>query len=450
MVSVMSNLGTIREKELFEALRSRFGTDCVYRSPKFDKSGTQKELCDILILALPYAIVIQLKWLKATAEDFANGENADVKRDRLLRRMHKAAEQYKELSSALSHDAIITLPRVWSSDREGSFLLPLERIKKIVPLVIVDFEDQNYSDPEMRYADIPPVVTEVPTQIRGWGIVHSFLMTDFLRIVDQLFTVGDLLLWLRERDQLFTKFPKPILGYNELVLFALYLINNPLWQKIAGGSFDGVWIDDNDCFERVLVEKEVAFQKRRELFEKKDIVDMLVSRMAHVANRATIDETEVSPVAMDYLEYSGRVKCWPSMIKHDIARKFIEHLEKFSSGDRPLPCLGSYGFFDDLPPTGIVYYFGVAKFNDENAEIYCQDLFSRALAYIQQRGIRGTVSEFFILLTRKDRPAVCCKICPITDSDYRYAYSEEQLKQTRMSFSTEVFRLSEWDMIKGK
>lgn len=121
------NLGVVREKELLRALQLRFGTDCVYYSPKTGVAKTPKELCDIIVLALPYAIVIQLKWLKSTAEDFVEGEESAVKHERLLRRMHKAAEQYKELSSALSHDAIITLSRVWSANGNSTFQLPLQR-----------------------------------------------------------------------------------------------------------------------------------------------------------------------------------------------------------------------------------------------------------------------------------------------------------------------------------
>lgn len=445
-----NNLGTIREKELFEALQSRFGADCVYHSPKTGSVAAQKELCDILILALPYAIVIQQKWLKLTADDFVEGEDVFVKRGRLLKRMHKAAEQYKELSSSLSHEKIITLPRVWSTTGDGSFLLPLEKVKKIVPIVIVDFEDRNYLDPELRYTDIPPVITEVPTTIRGWGVVHSFLMADFMRIVDQLFTVGDLLLWLRERNKFFTECPKPLLGYNELTLFTLYLVNNPLWKKIAESHFDAVWIDDNDCFERVFRERETEFQKRKNLFEQKNILDVLLSQMAEVASREADAATKVSPAVLDFLEYSGRIKCWPSMIKHGVAQKLIEHLKKFQPHDLSFPFLGSYGFFDDLPVSGTLYYFGVAAFNDENAETYCCHLFCRALAYIKNRGEEERFSEFLVLLTRKDCPWVCCKMFPISASDYQYASSEEQLKQTRLSFSTEEFHLSEWDMITGK
>ena len=441
------NLGKVREEELFKALRSRFGVDCVYHSPKIDKGGSAKELCDVLILALPYVIVIQQKWLDVTSEDLSQGANAEVKRKRLLRRMQKAAGQYKELSSSFSHDAIITLPRVWSTNGAGTFLFPLERVRKIVPLVIVDFEDLNYLDPEKRYTDIPPVITKVPTQIKGWGLVHSFLLTDFIRIIDQLFTVGDLLLWLRERERLFTERPKTLLGYNELTLFTIYLVNNPLWRKIVESSYNGVWIDDNDCFERVMREKEIAFRKRRSLFEKKDIVDELVIHMANVANCEASDSVEVSPVIVGYLEYSGRIKCWPSMTKHDVARKLIEHLKKFKPVGKLLSILGSYGFFDALPVAGVVYYFGVAEFDDKNVEVYCCEVFFRALAYIQRRGLKGAVSELFILMTRKDRPSVCCKVCPISDTDYQYAISEEQIKHTRLSFSSEVFHLSEWDMV---
>lgn len=449
MEDEMNNPGHIREKELFKALQSRFGTDCVYHSPKTGSAATRKELCDIFVLALPYAIVFQQKWLKLTAEDLVEGENICVKRGRLLKRMHEAAEQYKELSSSLSHEKIITLPRVWSTNGDGTFLFPLEKVKKIVPIVIVDFEDRNYLDPELRYTDIPPVITEVSTQIRGWGLVHSFLMTDFMRIIDQLFTVGDLLLWLRERNRLFTECPKPLLGYNELTLFTLYLVNNPLWKKIVESHFDCVLIDDSDCFERILSEKATEFQKRRDIFEQKNVVDLLLARMADVASRETDAPTHVSSVALDYLEYSGRIKCLPSTTKHGVARKLVEHLEKFQPQDLSLPCLGSYGFFDDFPVAGTLYYFGVAEFDDGNAETYSCHLFCRALAYIKNRGEEERFSEFLVLLTRKDRPWVCCKMFPISGSDYQYASSEEQLKQTRLSFSTDEFHFSEWDIVSG-
>ena len=56
------------ENDLYELLCTQFGRDCVYLSPKFSKSGKEKEVCDILVLALPYAIAFQVKWMKFTAD----------------------------------------------------------------------------------------------------------------------------------------------------------------------------------------------------------------------------------------------------------------------------------------------------------------------------------------------------------------------------------------------
>ena len=86
-------------------------------------------------------------------------------------------------------------------------------------------------------------------------------------------TVGDLLIWLNEREKLLAMESRSFVGYNELTLFAIYLVKNPIWKKMMAS--DGVWIDDDDLFERVLKDQEAAFAKRKDLFGGYDFVNKL-------------------------------------------------------------------------------------------------------------------------------------------------------------------------------
>lgn len=167
MKEVVNN-GDLCEQSLYELLVSRFGGNCVFRSPKVYPHGQEKELADILVLALPYAIAIQSKWKKLTREDLL-GEKKDVYRNRLIKTMEEAASQFKELASSINQDMVIKLPVPWTSDVEECFELPLRCIENIVPVVIVDFEDEEYDNPDLRYNDIPPVIVKVPSQIEHWG-----------------------------------------------------------------------------------------------------------------------------------------------------------------------------------------------------------------------------------------------------------------------------------------
>ncbi len=102
-------LGKRVENELFQLLCLRFGCDCVCHSPTFCKAGGDKELCDILILALPYAIAFQVKWMKLTAEELT-GEKAEIKKERMIRRMRSAADQFSEICSVTQtdYDGVLT------------------------------------------------------------------------------------------------------------------------------------------------------------------------------------------------------------------------------------------------------------------------------------------------------------------------------------------------------
>lgn len=438
-----NGLGDIREAQLFEVLQKRFGEDCVYRSPKVDKKGGEKELCDVMILALPYAVVFQLKWMKQTAADLT-GEKAEVKRERLIRRMQEAAHQFTEFNSSLTQSKPTQLPRVWAKGN-GTYALSLDWIKYIVPVVLIDFEDDNYDNPKLRYTDIPPVITDVPSQIKNWGKVHGFLMRDFKRIVEQLFTVGDLLIWLNEREKLLAMESRSFVGYNELTLFAIYLVKNPIWKKMMAS--DGVWIDDDDLFERVLKDQEAAFAKRKDLFGGYDFVNKLESMLADSMEnmcRSMADQNLVR----DYLSYAGRVKCLAALEKWNMAYKFIEHLETYAPCGSAASTKVSYAFCSHYPLSRTVICFGVADFDEGNANAVCQHAFLRTLSYVALRGKQSEADEIMIILVRHDRPSVGCVLYTIDPSDYAKVLTGSELEKSRSTFSENEYKLSEWDVVR--
>lgn len=438
-----SKRGYEKERELFEFLCNRFGSDCVYQSPKIDKPCGAKELCDILVLALPYAIVFQSKWMQLTADDL-NGADAAVKKGRLIRRMENAAKQFTEFASSLKQSKSTVLPKVWIGNRNAeTFELPLQWIERIVPVVVIDFDDANYGNPQLRYLDIPPVILDVPSQIQNWGKVHGFLLKDFERIIQQLFRVGDLLLWLNEREKLFNG--KAFVGYNEMTLFMLYLYNRPLWEKLR--EFNGVWLDDNDLFERTLRKNEEEFNKRQKVFAEHDIVDVLEQELL-CATKDVLAKNPNDSIVQTYLSYSGRIKCWPIVMKKNIAAKFMELL----AGYRPLSgreaMNGSYGIYSDIPVAGTLYYLGVIKYDDKTSEMICWYILQRALAYIRKRGVQNAVKEMMIILTNPEGPSICCALYPIDQQTYAQAMNENDLKRTRLAFSAYKATTSEWDMVR--
>ena len=107
-------------------------------------------------MALPYAIVFQMKWRNRTAQDFS-GEHADIEIKRIDKRMSTAAKQFREFLSLYDNHATIMLPRVWRQ-KEEEYELPLAYIEKIIPVVVIDFEDPDYIHPEQRTCLCPQVI----------------------------------------------------------------------------------------------------------------------------------------------------------------------------------------------------------------------------------------------------------------------------------------------------
>ena len=438
----VANLGCIREEELFNALVMRFGKNCVYHSPKIRVHGQEKELGDIVVLALPYMIVFQLKWKKITSKDLC-GENKKLYRDRLIATLRKAAQQFKELASSLRQKAIIELPQVWFSNSTSTYQFPLELVEYVIPVVIVDFDDSQYDNPEERYEDIPPVVTEVPAQIKSWGTVHSFLLRNFYHILDQLFTVGDFLRWLQERERMIGVKSRAIIGYSELTLFAIYLLNYPLWEKML--KVDCVFLMDNDCLERSMRDMKKEFSKRQELFGKRDIFDVIDDTL--VESLAQVDATHLNDSILSYLVCQGRILCCSAMSRREISIRMKNHIVQFVPNGNAFR--GSFALPpEQIPLSKTAFYFGVIPYTNISAAEYCGCAYGRTLAVLRDKGFDRLVDEVLVLLIRHKVGDVFCMWKRIEIKDYGLAFNDIIIDNAKFSLAKQISNKSEWDVVR--
>lgn len=439
------SLGPNVERYLYELLCMRFGRDCVYLSPKFVKSGgIEKEVCDILILALPYAIAFQVKWMKLSAEELT-GDKAEIKKERLLRRMRDAADQFSEICSCISHANNVELPIVLGTNYTGTFTLPMDKIEHLAPVVIICFEDRWYCDPDRRYCDVPPVITDAGKQAQKYGKIHSFLMADFVRIVDQLFSVGDLMLWLSEREKMFGDKPKMFIGYNEMTIFLLYLYNNPVFKRLS--DCDGVCLDDNGAFERETEKYKEEFNRRKEFFEAGTLIDKVEGMLARAAMNMYLSQGQ-NGIAIDYLQSMGRFKRLPSLSRVGLSRKLLRCIELYKSNSDGTCARGTYSIFGEGSISSTLFYLGVCDFTATDGEGLCGYAYLRALSNAMHEGYANRVKEVLVLLVRKDRPDICSKLYFVEPLDFQNVMSKEELESSRYSFSKERFKMTEWEAVK--
>lgn len=444
-MSDISSLGDVREEELYEALVRRFGRNCVYHSPKIRVHEQEKELGDVVVLALPYMIVFQSKWKRFTSDEL-NGEKGDVYKKRLIKTLQEAAGQFKELAASLRQKMSVELPQAWLPNSDEVYRFPLDLVEHVVPVVVVDFNDKKYDDPEERFYDIPPVVTEVPAQIKSWGVVHSFLLRDFYRILDQLFTVGDLLYWLQERERMVGEKKRTIIGYGELTLFAIYLTNYPLWQKLF--EADCVVIDDSDCFERTTKAWGKDFAKRQEIFGQRGFLDVIDDTM--VRSLSMTGDANRNEAILSYLSCQGRLLCCTAKSKRVMSQKLKSHLHAFRRDGKSF--CGSFAISSEpMPLMETAFYLGVAPYDsEEDALEYCARAYGRTLAVLRDHGLDKTKDEVLVLFVQSETHQVFCLLRKVSSMDYRLAPDEEIVSQEMYSQAKQKMNLSEWDVVHGR
>jgi len=422
-------IGHIREKQLYDALVRRFGSDCVYLNSKYKhSSGDERELWDVFVLALPYAVVFQMKWRDRTAKDFV-GTNAGVEVRRLGKKLNTAAKQFREFVTLYENHATISLPRVWRH-HDGDYELPLEEIEKIIPVVVIDFEDPDYSKPDQRTC-LGPQVEKIPDCIKPFGAVHSFLFKDLIRIVNEMFTVGDLVTYLTKRRQ-FIESGVGVIRYSEMDLFALYQTDYPLWEKLLNRSMAMI---EPGIFEAKVAKHKEVFAQRQQFFTSPDLVDGLVGEIM----RSSADD-------MACLKTLGRLHLMTSVMKKEVSKVLLENIRKFSTPADAKICgmRRSIGNFSSeiLPGT----FQCVVVFNGASEQMmavanYC---YLRTLRRVEELDKKAMAKEVLIVMVSAIVPASYVELRPIRKEDYAFALSQEEIAASRFDCSERQVRASEW------
>ena len=429
----MQDKGKERERELVDRVVHAFGRECVYRSPQMQKAnGQQKELADVMILVPPYAVVFQLKWMHQTADDF-NGDNQEIEQGRLVQKMEEAARQFKRLNATWRRNSRIELPQVWNDDKK-TFVLDLRLIKFFIPVVVIDFEDQQYMVPGAR-TNVCPVVAKIPDAIKDWGMVHCFLFRDFNAILDDLFTPGDLITYLFLREKQVMVHQK-FLNYSELDFFALYLTGYSKWNCQTSSP---MLLVEPNYYEAVIGNRANDFTKRRMLFRKPDFFDEIMVRLCMNFQNVSIE---------DFLLNLGRIKGLPALLKKSIAERINANIVKLVSSKVNTTTQISIGRFSAVVFPHTLYLIGVVLCEPEYVETVKDYLYLRALSYVVEKDWQTEVQDVFMIILGLPNRWIFVGSRVINVNDYDLCLTAEEIEKSRVSHNVELFEESEWSYLK--
>ena len=318
----------------------------------------------------------------------------------------------------------------------------MDSIEHLIPIVVVDFEDKKYDTPDLRFTDSPPIINEAGKRAQKYGIIHSFIKADFERIIEQLFSIGDLMLWLSERAKFFGDTGKVLLDYNEMNLFSLYLSNNPLFNELVGANV--VWFGDQDFFEQATQTHRKEFLDRECTFDSQCLLNKIEAMLARAAVKM-YHALRSNEIIVHYLLSMGRLKRLNSLDRHRLSKLVTSNLERSILGKTAF--MSTYYLSDTWPISGTLFCVVVCEFSTDTGKDICNNMYNRALSYAKTKGLFRQFHEVLVLLVRKDRPDICCTIFPIHKEDCTSCMSEEELMNTRSSFSMNSSTTTEWDFI---
>ena len=440
----MEDIGKLRESELYKRLAAVFGRECVYWSPKYRKGrGTEKELSDILSVALPYVISIQMKWLSVDDEDFKS-EKGDIVEGRVIRRMEKAAQQHNIINSAWVHDETIELPKVWSSNTDGTYRLPTNLITSIIPIVVVDFKDRHYSDPSQRLR-LPPVVVDAPSLVSKTSVVHAFLFNDLCRILQDVFTVGDFIAYLMCRGDFWGNSKRCVLGYDELTLFSIYLTKYSILKDLE--KADAVFLMDQDIYERRMSEIEKDNAARRKLLGAKDLIDWVQGNLL-----TTVEQGDARVLSdIGYVVCMSRLKCMRSINKRMLSEK-MKYCWNRVVRDK-LENHFTYGFTNDGIMDGTAVIIACTSLDNDSfvgrvsgLRIYAYQRFLTAIHSRLQNV--GTLKEVLCVIFNSARQKMFVGIIPVQKEDFDFMLTGSEAEEQSKHLTGSYFKMDEWECTK--
>lgn len=441
------NLGDQIEDELFDLLRTRFGGDCVYHSPKYRKiNGQEKELSDVLIVSLPYVISFQSKWLSYSSDDF-DSEKGKIIASRVVKRMEEGARQHKSLKSLLLNSSSLELPLVWDEDG-GTYQLPTALIKRIIPIVVMDFDDKRYDDPDSRLI-LPPIVVNDTNRQSDISVVHAFMFKDLVRILCDMFTVGDLIAYLNQRSRILERQNRFPLHFNELTLFAVYLTKFDLFEKILQSDF--VLFLENDIYEHRMTEINKAIQQRRELYSVRDRVDDIMLFLADNAKLERSTNVSLEAVATRYVTCLSRLKCFGSMFKRMISDAIEYCWTRVVVNNEQSHFSYIINAETNISGQAII----VACFDVESREFVENSVriqewsLRRLMTAIKGEQTRSDIVEVLMIIFNRNKEKIMMRVHQLEAEDYDLTLSESEAMNQRKIMTRGNYHLEEWSFLKS-
>ena len=444
----MDDKGKQREQELFDVLVSRFGEDCVYLNPKFLKTkGAEKELADIIVLAVPYILLFQLKWSHISDSDLA-GEDSETMQRRLLKKMVEATCQFKAFCQLWGDHRSIMLPQVFGYSLNEEYELPLDEFTAVIPIVVVDFEDAKYHDPALRYV-VPPIVEDVPSIVQSCGCVHAFLFRDIERILEDMFTIGDLITYLKLRERQMLG-PKIFVDYSEMDLFALYILQYNQWKQ-ASKSF--AVIVQRGIYEQMKDKLSDEFKVRKKVFEEEDALDRVVAGLKELVVNASksgmLDKAQVSM----FLGCSGRLSCLRAVEKKQLSDRLIRNIQAcdISRGDDTRgPIESAFDLSTPIALPHTAFHVVASVYADSTIQDLLCLLYVRGLNMIKNNGKGNDVKEIMLILTNARTKSTYVEVRRVSPEVLQYAATDEQMAVDRKSSATVHVGHEEWAYVHGK
>ncbi len=444
----MDGKGKHREKELFDVLVSRFGKDCVYLSPKFRKTkGTEKELADIIVLAVPYILLFQLKWSHISDCDLA-GEDAKRMQRRLESKLVEAARQFKTFCRLWAGHSSVLLPQVFGHTLSEEYELPLEEFSTVIPIVVVDFEDAKYQDPMQRYV-VPPIVEDVPPIVQSWGCVHAFLLRDIERIIEDMFTVGDLITYLKLRERQMLG-PKIFFNYSEMDLFASYILQYNQWKQASETYAVSV---QKGIYELMKDKLSDEFKVRKRVFEEEDALDRVVVGLKNLVVNASksgmLDKAQVSM----FLGCSGRLRCLRAVEKKQLSDRLIRNIQAcdISKGDDTRgPIESTFDLSTPLVLSHTAFHVVASVYADSTIQNLLCFLYVGGLNMIKNNGKGDDVKEIMLILANARTKSTYVEVRRVSPEVLQYAATDEQMAVGRKSSATIHVEHEEWAYVQGK
>lgn len=169
-----------------DAISRSFLADFVSRSPKYSRSGQEKEAADLLVLFKDTVVVFQLK---SREVDVIEGEISDAELGRVERAIQKAFSQLKAFPDAVRLNQLTEFENILGH----TLPLSMKSISRVHFVVVGAFfaDDPEFGPLRIQ---IPLSVTE-PDEV-----VHYFDLNDFLYLLIQIDSLPDFFLFLDTRS----------------------------------------------------------------------------------------------------------------------------------------------------------------------------------------------------------------------------------------------------------